>query len=256
MNRIAASTLPYLALPLSEALQRIEGLGIAGVEVYYEGKHSLPQHSLRDALSVHDFDIFLHAPFSDLNLATFNKSVMKESKKQIKGALEVAAGVGVQATTVHFGRFSPLGLSYPEEAVKRNLESVKEISDFAGTLGVEIAFENSPKGFGVMCGSLDVLKGLVKETGVRITLDIGHANTWGKDVTDFINGLNSSIFHVHLHDNTGEGDMHLAVGEGVIDFERVFAAFREINYKNTLCLEMLYERDLEKSLSIIGTFLD
>lgn len=256
MNVLAASTLAYLNLPLMEALKRIEGFGFGGVEIYFEGKHSMPKKEIMDALSVYDFKLFLHAPFSDLNIASFNEIVLEESKKQIKRSIEVAAEIGAEAVTVHFGRYSPLGLSYPDAAVQRNLVCVKEISSFAESLSIEAAFENAPNSFGVMYGPLDVIERLTEEAEIKITLDVGHANTWEEGAENFITRLNSFIAHVHLHDNTGEADMHTALGEGEINYKRVFAALKEINYKKALCLELLYEDDLEKSRKRIEALMD
>jgi sugar phosphate isomerase/epimerase len=249
MNIVAASTLPYLNLPFPEALKKIDDLGFEAVEIYFEGKHGLSTSEIDDALSVYDFKIFLHAPFSDLNLASFNQTVLAESKKQIKSSLEIASEINADISTIHFGRYSPLGLSYPEAAEKTNLESVREINSFSENLGIDIAFENSPSGFGAMSGPLDFIQNLVNELGIGLTLDIGHANSWDDEIGRFISELNSSIYHLHLHDNTGESDMHLALGDGDIDYERVFSALRKINYKNALCLEMLYPEDLEKSFT-------
>jgi sugar phosphate isomerase/epimerase len=255
MNTLAASTLPYLNLPFEEALKRIEGLGFRGVEIYFEGKHSLPANKMSDVLSTHDFKIFLHAPFSDLNIASFNETVLEESKRQIKNSLEIARDIGVNLATVHFGRYSPLGLSYPEAARKRNLESIRDISDFAASMGLDVAFENAPSGFGAMCGALDVLTDLVKEAEIKITLDMGHAHTWNQEIDEFISTLNSAISHVHLHDNTGDSDMHLGVGDGRIDYEKALESLGKINYKSALCLELLYEEDLKSSRKQIETLL-
>jgi sugar phosphate isomerase/epimerase len=256
MNTLAASTLPYLNIPFAEAINRIENLGFDGIEIYFEGKHSLPANKIIDALSTYDFKLFLHAPFSDLNIASFNETVLEESKRQIKDSLEIAKEIGAKLATVHFGRYSPLGLSYPKSARERNLESISGISDFATALGLDVAFENAPSGFGTMCGSLEVLTDLVTEAEIKITLDMGHAHTWENQITEFITGLNSSIAHVHLHDNTGDSDMHLCLGEGEIDYQKVFRALSKINYKKALCLELLYEEDLKSSKEKIGPFLD
>ena len=253
--KVAASTLAYLNHPLTLALKRICGFGFEGVEIYFEGMHSLPGKELLDNLSIYDFELFLHAPFSDLNLASFNQTVLEESKKQVKRSLEIGAEIEAQLATVHFGRYSPLGLSYPETAVERNLKSVREIASFSESLGIKVAFENAPEGFGAMLGPLDLIEKLTTEEDIKITLDVGHANTWGISVEEFISRLNSSIAHAHLHDNTGDSDLHMALGEGGIDYKKVLKAFRKIKYKNALCLEMLCEEDLKRSRNMIRTLL-
>jgi sugar phosphate isomerase/epimerase len=255
MSTLIASTLPFLNLPFAEALKRIEGLGLDGVEIYFEGKHSLPANKISDLISTHDFKVYLHAPFSDLNIASFNETVLEESKRQIKNSLEIAKEIGARLATVHFGRYSPLGLSYPDTALEKNLESIRDITDIATSLDLDVAFENAPSGFGAMCGSLEVLTELVEEVEIKITLDMGHAHTWNSEIEEFISTLNSAISHVHLHDNTGDSDMHLGVGDGRIDYKKALGALGKINYKSALCLELLDEDDLKSSRNQIETIL-
>lgn len=255
MNIIAASTLPYLNVPLGEALKKIEGQGFEGVEIYFEGKHHLSKKEILDDLSIYDFQLYLHAPFSDLNLASFNQTILDESKRQIKRSLEVASAIGIGLVTIHFGRYSPLGLSYPEEAVRRNRESILEITKHSESLDLDVAFENAPNGFGAMYGPLENIEKLIQETGIKITLDMGHAHTWNIELENFILRLNSQISHIHIHDNTGETDMHLGMGEGGIDYKSAFEALRKIKYKSALCLEMLYEKDLKSSRNVIKSLI-
>jgi Sugar phosphate isomerases/epimerases len=53
------------------------------------------------------------------------------------------------------------------------------------------------------------------------TLDVGHAHVNGNLVPFLKQG---GAIHVHLHDNCGSRDDHLACGEGSIDFGHVMAA--------------------------------
>jgi sugar phosphate isomerase/epimerase len=255
MNVITASTLAFLNQPFPEALKRIEGIGFEGVEIYFEGRHSLPRKEIMDDLSIYDFKVFMHAPFSDLNIASFNQTVLDESKGRIKHSMEIGAEIGAGIVTVHFGRYSPLGLSYPEEAVIRNTESMSEINSFAQSLDICAAFENAPKGFGAMFGPLDLIEKLVEEEGLKITLDVGHANTWNEGIEEYLYRLNSSISHVHIHDNMGESDMHMGMGDGEINYKKTFKALKKIKYKKALCLEMLYEKDLKRSRQKIKALL-
>ncbi len=244
MNRMVASTLPYLNIQLSEAHERIASKDFCGIEIYYEGKHRESVKNILDILSTGDLKPYMHAPFSDLNIASLNNVVLNESKKQIKHSIDVAREIEAEVVTVHFGRYSPLGLSYPEDSVRQNLESIKEIQRHAQRQQVEVSFENAPNGFGAMYGPLDLIEKLVENEGISITLDIGHANTWGVPAQEFMTRLNDSIAHIHLHDNNGDSDGHLSIGSGNMDFEKIVEGLNAISYKKALCLEMLYENDL------------
>lgn len=251
MVKIAASTLAFLNQPLDKTFESIDELGFDGVEIYYEGAHSLDVKSLLDITLSHDMALYLHAPFSDLNLASFNEAVLDESLRQIKDSIGAAAAIDSLVVTVHFGRYSPIALSFPEKAFERNLSNIEKIASFGEEMGVNVSFENSPKGFGVMVGGLEKLQEITRDLGVSITLDIGHAHTWDEGLENFVKGLDKSIAHTHVHDNMGEVDMHLPVGEGSIDFEGFFRSLNEINYKKALTLELLRMEDVILSLDRI-----
>jgi len=55
--------------------------------------------------------------------------------------------------------------------------------------------------------------------GVGITCDLGHANTAGQ-VGPFLEHL-EQFNHLHLHDNHGLSDEHLALGDGSIDWAAI-----------------------------------
>ena len=54
--------------------------------------------------------------------------------------------------------------------------------------------------------------------------DVGHANTNG-NVEDFLK-LKDKIIHAHFHDNHGERDEHLPVGNGTVPWKKVADAFQ------------------------------
>jgi sugar phosphate isomerase/epimerase len=74
----------------------------------------------------------------------------------------------------------------------------------------------------------------IEGTGLGICLDAGHAHTsgnvdaWLERAPRFIN--------VHLHDNRGERDEHLVLGEGTVPFESILGALRGV-YKGTYVIE-------------------
>ena len=55
--------------------------------------------------------------------------------------------------------------------------------------------------------------------GIGVTIDIGHAHTVGR-VREFLPFLPRAS-HLHIHDNHGASDEHLAIGAGTIDWDLV-----------------------------------
>ncbi|MFP4150756.1 MAG: sugar phosphate isomerase/epimerase family protein, partial [Candidatus Aenigmatarchaeota archaeon] len=60
---------------------------------------------------------------------------------------------------------------------------------------------------------------------LEMTLDVAHANTTQEGPVKFAEELGDCIRHLHVSDNTGE-DAHVMIGEGDIDFGKVFRELR------------------------------
>lgn len=66
----------------------------------------------------------------------------------------------------------------------------------------------------------------------RLTLcyDTGHEHCYTKD-WDILSAFGDKISTTHIHDNDGQSDQHHLIGEGNIDFGKIFARLRERNVK-------------------------
>jgi len=82
-----------------------------------------------------------------------------------------------------------------------------------------------------------------------LTLDTGHANIGGRRSLDFIEKFGSRIGHLHISDNLGKRDDHLAIGSGVIDFLKIIGALKQCGYDDTATLEIFSDdrQELKKS---------
>jgi len=70
-----------------------------------------------------------------------------------------------------------------------------------------------------------------------LTLDLGHANLFGKNIEEFIEEFHKRLRHVHLHDNDGRRDLHLPMGTGNINWEKVLKGLKRY-YEGTITLEV------------------
>ena len=57
-------------------------------------------------------------------------------------------------------------------------------------------------------------------------------------VIGYINTFRDRIIHIHWHDNHGEQDEHLPIGEGFIDHQNAVKALKDIAYDRTITLEV------------------
>ena len=80
-----------------------------------------------------------------------------------------------------------------------------------------------------------------------LVLDVGHAQTCGT-LLDFLR--HPSLAHVHLHDNSGTADEHLALGQGCIDLQKVLETIQKRNI--TATLEQKTEEAILESLEMLS----
>lgn len=198
----------------------IEGEGYLGWEIVADGNYRLdaPENVRRidEAIASTGLSITVHAPYGDLNLATLNYPIWRESIRQVTTCIEKAS-TWTDTVTVHPGYLSPVGKLMPDRAWKQQKDALVEIGRQAVEFGVTACLENMISIREFLCRSPGELLGMIDGIeGIGITVDLGHANTVGM-VKEFL-PLLPDADHLHVHDNHGESDEHLAVGAGTIDW--------------------------------------
>ena len=81
-------------------------------------------------------------------------------------------------------------------------------------------------------------------------LDTGHLMLFAKDQYKAISTLGSRLLALHINDNDGYTDQHIAPYMGAVDWDAVTRGLREIGYNGALCFEAgkAYRRFDEKLL--------
>lgn len=188
-------------------------------EIISEGEHCLMDVSERffELAPSYDMSYSVHAPMSDINLASLNERMREGSIFETINTIDTAMEMNAKTITFHPGL---LPMSMPQmkdksiEACKRSLRSLDRI---AAEYSAPLALENMPS-FPFMLGrTTDEFKELIEGTNLQMCFDFGHANT-NSQIDDFIKGFKDRIVNIHIHDNNGEKDEHLTCGKGNIDF--------------------------------------
>ena len=104
--------------------------------------------------------------------------------------------------------------------------------------------ENMPNFESMIYQNIVDLNQLLVENEMHMTLDIGHANHVGYAPEDMIF---DSIKHVHVHDNLGDDDSHLPLGEGSIDLKYIINTLESKNYDGIYILEVNDYDSIKKS---------
>jgi len=197
--------------------------GYEGWEIVADGSYRLdnPENIARiaDVIGSLQLGITVHAPYADLNLATLNYPIWRESVRQVCTCIR-RASEWTDRVTIHPGYLSPVGKIMPERAWQQQKEALVEIGSVASDHSVLACLENMIGIREFLCRMPEELAGMVEGIeGIGITIDIGHANTVGL-VSEFLPFL-SAASHLHVHDNHGVHDEHLPLGTGTIDWDIV-----------------------------------
>ncbi|MDD1721564.1 MAG: sugar phosphate isomerase/epimerase [Euryarchaeota archaeon] len=221
-------------------------IGFNGWEFIADGAKRLNSATLsliQHAVSSCGLEVSIHAPFSDLNIASVNQPIWLETLRQIKETIALAAEY-TYIFIVHPGYISPLATQCLDKAVSKNNDALRAIAQSAAEYGVKATIENMANVNGFLGRLPQEIEAMTKNS-VGFTFDIGHANTT-HSIESF---LEMPVDHVHLHDNHGVTDEHLVLGEGSIDWNRTLNALR--HYKGAFVIEAKNVDEGAQSLSYL-----
>jgi sugar phosphate isomerase/epimerase len=128
------------------------------------------------------------------------------------------------------------------------IKSLREIVNQAKKYKVNVMLENVPLSNGVH--NVDEFQYIIDNVATLfVHLDIPHAFTSGgmASVIDYINTFRDKIIHIHWHDNHGQKDEHLPIGDGFIDHQEAVNALKDIGYDKTITLEVFTNNNDAKS---------
>ncbi|MBI0584822.1 MAG: sugar phosphate isomerase/epimerase [Methanomassiliicoccus sp.] len=223
---IAASSPAFSALPFPQALETIAS-NFKAWEVVAEGRHDLREieREFLDLTPSYDLEFSAHAPMSDINIGSLNPRMREAALRELIAGLGGCHRLGMDVYTVHPAFMTPLGLVSREKVAETAKNSLRRLDDLSRDLGVRVALENMPRSPFATGTTPEALTDLIEGTDLSICLDVGHAHTMGL-LPAFL-PLKDRIINLHVHDNKGDFDAHLPIGEGTVDFGLVVSAFRD-----------------------------
>lgn len=244
--KIGVSTLALFPMSMEEILNYLESIKVEYIEIIKE----YPYDSIDPELvNSYNFKTSVHAPLSDINIASLNESIRKTSIKEVKSSMDLASEIDASVVVVHPGQMAFLARKFEQKGMKSSLNSLKECSEYADELGIKMCIENMPDMEGLLCKDLNELNGIVQEINVAMTLDVGHAHNMGLSIDEMLNY--DTIGHIHLSDNDGSFDSHDAIGSKNIDFKSLFEGLKKMKYNGILTIEVKERDEILKSLNYI-----
>ena len=208
--------------------------------------HQFPCEYLdTDTLESYNLKYTIHAPFMDVNIASVQDKSRLNSIEQVKESIDLANKINCEAVVVHPGLTSFLPNKYfPEKVIKAANDSIKELGEYSNDLGVLTTVENMPNFPSMIYQNMEELNELLVSLDMPMTLDIGHANHMGYSPEAM---YFDSIKHVHAHDNFGDDDAHLALGEGSIELNTIINILEMNNFDGIYIIEVNDYDSIKKS---------
>ncbi len=192
----------------------------------------------------------IHAPFTDVSIGAIDKKVRRVSIERLKRAIDIAVIFDAVDMVFHSGWERKIYADMLDTWLENATESLLEICEYAEKSSLKIMLEN--------VFELDPhlhleLFNRVNQEVLGFCLDVGHVYAFSKTkLNKWIELLGNRIGHLHLHDNNGDEDEHLAPGSGIIDFDVVFSWLSERNKRPTFTLEAHDEESVIPGLIAIG----
>jgi len=213
-------------------------------------------HSKKDFLEMasilrqEGLSITLHGPFYDLVPGGMDKKILKATRERLKQAFDIIPLFEPLSIVCHTGydrkRYHEVEDDWLDAALETWAPLVKGLHGTRTTLMIENVYEKTPRLL------LRLLSGLNTEK-VGFCFDAGHMNVFSEtNMEGWLTTLGPLLKEVHLHDNDGTSDDHLAIGQGKIDFEHLFEYMEENHLRPIMTLEAHKEKGVWESLEVLS----
>lgn len=191
-----------------------------------------------------------HGVFFDIVVFSDDPRIRSVSNARVEQSLSQAARLGAKGCVFHTN-YTPNFLlqSYRKNWVSRNAAFWRE--KLKAYPQMEIYLENM---FDVDWILLEQLaKEMSDEPRFGVCLDYAHAHAFGKseEIEQWVTALAPYVKHIHINDNDLASDLHLTIGEGMIDWEGFARLYQKYLSNASVLIELRGFDKIEKSLEMI-----
>jgi len=208
-------------------------IGLEGGTLYDTSENEFKE--VAKALAQHGLRSTLHAPFFDLSPGALDPYILQATRHKLRLAFDLIPIFRPKVIVCHLN-FEDNKHGYKHaEWFKHAQESWADLLEVATrhqtTLVLENTYEQNPEQHLLMLNALD-------SPFCKFCLDTGHLNTFAQTSWQpWKSVISRDLGHIHLHDNLGDRDSHLAVGRGNFDFSGLFAYLAKLQIKPTVTIE-------------------
>jgi sugar phosphate isomerase/epimerase len=203
--------------------------------------------NIAEILKINYRKITLHGPFMDLVPGGLDHMLLAASRKRLDRFFDIIPVFEPDQVVCHTGYDPCYYRMHWKEWLTNSIGTwephVNRAERFGFKLLLENVYETDPE---VHCALFNA----ISSNAFGFCLDVGHHHVFGKNpLKEWVETLGDKIMELHLHDNHGKEDTHLAVGKGSVDFARLFKLINEKGLSPTITLEPHKEETLWQSLA-------
>lgn len=207
--------------------------------------------STRELIAQYSGPMSLHGPFLDLNPVSPEPGLRRLTSERYRQALQAASTLGARHLVLHTQFNCNLRQpDYPGNWIAGNMRFWEKLLPQAEAAGITILLENM---WDPCPDFLAELLARVDSPWLKACLDTGHANLFSRvPLTTWAETLGDHLVHLHLSDNRGGWDEHLAAGAGSIDFAPLLTRLAQRSAPPWLVLEVPRYSQVADSLGYLG----
>lgn len=208
--------------------------------------------SVAGAIHAAGLNTTIHAPFLDLNPGAIDLSIRAASRNRIQQVMKTAELLRPLVIVVHPGyddlRYGGNRLAWLKNSIDFWQEFVSRARELGTILAVENIFEKEPSTIRALLDAID-------DPCFRHCFDVGHWNMFTTvTLEEWFSELGGYVVESHIHDNHGQIDEHLPVGEGAINFRQFFPLLAQYAPDAVWTLEAHNTEHLQRALKNIQNF--
>ncbi len=239
--------------PIEEMFQVAYQSGVSHVEIDLIKEHSYVESFSAKRISKinklakkYKITVSLHIPYT-INPSDNIPSIRKANVEYLKKCIILAHKLNATHITTHIGYCNglPSWDWMRKQALDRLALSLHEVIPSCKKYKVCLALENvnpMPKDseffyLGDNIHDLEYIYTSIKSPLLKLCLDIGHANT-SEGPMPYLRKFGEKLVSIHFHDNNGNYDEHLAVGQGTVDWKSVANELNKMKFHGPLVSEV------------------
>ena len=154
---------------------------------------------------------------------------------KMKQLIDLTGKLDIPKGTIHFWMDKRWA---PAQMISAKIAMLSDLVAYAKDKDVVLCLENLTERYDSFTAAFDAIPEL------KMTMDIGHGELLASRNTSF--GFTQHVFnrieHVHVHDNRGgksvNDDLHLALGDGRVDYPAILTILKEKEYSSTITMEV------------------